>query len=114
MPPSRLIYHGRLYGDVMFEGQIDKSGTTDPREAEVLRQFRWTDLVARLAATRELRQELSRTAEGGFDSFAALRREVGETGKSAVNHDGLNHGKGSVVKLDVAARGAVQGDRENK
>lgn len=98
--------------EFMFEGHIDRANFGESRESEILRQFRWTDLVARLAATRDLREELSRSPEGGFDHFAALRREVDDEGKPAVNHDVLSHGKANVVRLSAAAMNAVQGDRE--
>lgn len=97
----------------MFEGHINRANFGEPRESEVLRQFRWTDLVARLAATRDLREELERQGEGDFHAFATARRRE-EEGKPPVNHDALSDGKAAIVNRDAAATGAVHGDRETK
>ena len=97
----------------MFEGQINKPDVKEPLESTVLRQFRWTDLVAKLAATRELRDELGKV-DGGFNAFGEARREGCEESKPPVNHDDLSHGKTSGLSLGQAASDAVQGDRENK
>lgn len=95
----------------MFEGHINHKAFGDERESDVLRKFRWTDLVARLAATRELRQELSKD-HGGFEAFAEVRRECEEDGKRAGNHTGLNHGNDGDLNVNPAAKHAERGDRE--
>ena len=97
----------------MFEGQFNRAKLGEARESEHLRAFRWTDLVARLAATRDLRDELARHGEGDFRAFAHVRREGGE-GKHPVNHDALSDGKDRIVSLDATADDAVQGDREKE
>ncbi len=96
----------------MFEGQIDRTDVQKPRKNTVLRQFRWTDLVAKLAANRELRDELGKV-DGGFNAFGEARREGCEESKSMLNHDDLNHGKPSGLGWGNTASNAVQGDREN-
>ena len=100
----------------MFEGHINKKTLEQARESTGLHQFRWTELVAKLSATRELRAELSRGEAGceggGFDAFGDIRRENGEESKRAVNHNGLAHGKDEALGRGRAATGAVQGDRE--
>ena len=97
----------------MFEGQINKPDVKEPLESTVLRQFRWTDLVAKLAATRELRDELAKV-DGGFNAFREARRETEEESKPAVNHDALSDGKRQGLSLGKAASDAVQGDREKQ
>ncbi|QKG70956.1 hypothetical protein [Erythrobacter mangrovi] len=97
----------------MFEGQFNRTGVPETRESADLQRFRWTDLVARLAATRDLRDEIARV-EGGFGAFAEVRREGGEKGKDAVYHDGSGHGKAGKLGLGTAANDAVQGDRETE
>ncbi len=97
----------------MFEGQFDKNSIERARDGELLRQFRWTELVAKLSATRDLRDEMARNEQGGFTAFAEVRRETGEESKSCVNHNGLRHGKTAPLGVQRAADGAVHGDREN-
>ena len=65
----------------MFEGHINRQAFVDGRESEVLQRFRWTELVARLEATRELRAELARSSAGGFEAFGEVRRETCDKGK---------------------------------
>jgi hypothetical protein len=96
----------------MFEGHINKKAFTQSRESDVLHQFRWTDLVARLSATRELREELSKGEAGGFEAFGEVRRESDEESKRPINQTDLSHGKSSGLETGRAANGAVHGDRE--
>ena len=96
----------------MFEGQFNKKSVDETRRTEVLRQFRWTELVAKLSATRDLREELARSEAGGFGAFGEVRRENGGTGKRGVNQTGLAHGKDEALNGGHAATGAVHGDRE--
>ena len=97
----------------MFEGHINRATFRDPRESTVLRQFRWTDLVAKLAATRDLRDELAKV-DGGFNAFGEARREGCEESKPVVNHDALSDGKTTGLSLGDAASDAVHGDREKE
>ena len=97
----------------MFEGHINRAGHPDTRESEVLRQFRWTELVARLAATRDIREEMGRSGEAAFHAFATVRRG-GETGKPVVNQSGLSDGKDSMPFRSEPAADAAQGDRETE
>lgn len=97
----------------MFEGHIKKAPSREAQESSVLRQFRWSDLVAKLAATRELRDELAKV-DGGFNAFREARRETEEESKPAVNHDALSDGKRQGLSLGKAAKDAVQGDREKQ
>ncbi|MBX7513884.1 hypothetical protein K3179_04900 [Qipengyuania sp. GH38] len=96
----------------MFEGHINRKAFVEGRESEVLQRFRWTELVARLEATRELRAELAKGSVGGFEAFGEVRRENCENGKSAINHTDLVHGKVAGLNPSRAANGAVHGDKE--
>ena len=97
----------------MFEGQFNRAKIAETADAADLRRFRWTDLVARLAATRELRDEIARI-EGGFGAFADVRREGCEKGEGAVNHDASTHGKQDAVGTGDAADDAAPGERETE
>ncbi|WP_390547302.1 hypothetical protein [Qipengyuania sp. MTN3-11] len=97
----------------MFEGQIKGIDYPETGDSPVLRQLRWTDLMARLAATRDLREEAGLGAGERVASFAGFRRETGEEGKGSFNQDVLSRGK--FARLDVANADddAADGDREN-
>jgi len=82
-----------------------------------LRELAWADLVARLAAVRDLRGELGAmplAVGGGFSEVANLRKSADCEGKRVVNHSALIHGKadGALGGIDTATS-AEQGDREN-
>ena len=96
----------------MFEGQFNKKTVEEALGSDPLRQFRWTELVAKLSATRELRDELAKNETGGFEAFGEARRETCADGKRAVNHTALAHGKTRAIDGDRAANGAGHGDRE--
>ena len=99
----------------MFEGQIRGIDYPETGDSPVLRQLRWTDLVARLAASRDLRNELGEGGENDRDtSFAGFRSEAGEESKRAVNQDVLSHGKFARLERSDAARNAAPGDREKE
>lgn len=97
----------------MYEGQFKGKMIGEPCQGTDLRQFRWTDLVAKLAASREHRDDCA-TPEAGFNAFAEVRREVYPEGKRAVNHTDLSDGKDTGVGRADAAGTAVQGDREKE
>ena len=100
----------------MFEGQIEPAELELAKDSPVLRHLRWTDLVARLAATRDLRSEMQGSGESGFAGFSAALPEIGgqfgEDGKRSVNHDALSHGKFRRANPVAAANDAAQGDRD--
>lgn len=97
----------------MFEGHINKSPADHTSDSPDLRQLRWTDLVARLAATRDLRDELGQAGEAGFAAFSTSLPELGEKGKRSGNQDILRHGKFTRSKPADAANDAVLGDRDD-
>lgn len=102
---------GRLCTETMFEGRSKEKTLPDQRGSADLRQFRWTDLVAKLAATRDLRDEFERV-EAGFNAFGQARREGNEEGKLTVNQAALSDGKAAPLGLGHPANDADQGDRE--
>lgn len=123
---SRIVYHVALYAEVMFEGHIKHLGLDETDESSVLRHMRWTDLVARLEATRELRAELKRSHSSSFTAFSAQLGEApgdgggtaekdqfGENGKRGINQDVLSHGKFSRRRPVAVANDAAHGDRDD-
>ena len=99
----------------MFEGKIKKQVESDQDGCTSLQSFRWTDLVARLSATRDLREECARGECGGFEDFAHRRRHDARPAKASFNYSDLNDGKGRNLGAGSTADGqAVQGDREER
>lgn len=102
----------------MYEGSILKDHLAETGDGLVLRELAWSDLLARLAATRDLRGEFSRVLSGpggGFDHFAQLRREAGFEGKRGVNRNALADSKIDTAKgNDETAADAAECDRETK
>ena len=99
----------------MFEGKIKKQFESERERNAGLQSFRWTDLVARLSATRDLRDDCAGGECGGFEDFAQRRRQDETPGKRSFNHSGLNDGKGRNLGVGSTADGhAVQGDRETR
>ena len=60
----------------MIEGQFTKKSEESAGNRDVLHKFRWTELVAKLSATRELREELAKKEHAGFQAFGEARRET--------------------------------------
>ncbi|UVI40054.1 hypothetical protein [Qipengyuania spongiae] len=97
----------------MFEGQIKSIDDMETGESSVLRQFRWTDLMARLAATRDLRSVTLDSGSSAATSFADLHRETENNDDRPVNQDVLSRGKFARLDAANAAARAAHGDREN-
>lgn len=98
----------------MYEGPIQAVDYAGCEESPILRQLRWTDLVARIAATRDVRPTAPGTGAGEepHASFTAFHREKACEGQRRVNRDALSHGKVSRILTSDAARNADNGDRE--
>ena len=99
----------------MYEGPIKAADLAWGEETPILRQLRWTDLVARIAATRDLRTNPTLSTETGDDaagSFASFHLDAHEKGQRAVNRDALSHGKLTRLNPFDAANSAESGDRE--
>lgn len=98
----------------MYEGPIQAADYAGSEESPILRQLRWTDLVARIAATRETRPAPSASAEEPHASFAAFHRDSNPEGQQRVNRDALRHGKLRRIIPPDAANNAGDGDRETR
>jgi len=96
----------------MFQGPIQAADYAASEETPILRQLRWTDLVARIAATREVRGVAPTPSEEVQASFAAFHHEPLSEGQQAVNRDALTHGKFARLSGPGAANNADRGDRE--
>ena len=98
----------------MYEGPIHAADFAGADESPILRQLRWTDLVARIAASREARPAAVVDFEEPAASFAAFHSEAdvgghGEgrcEGHGRVNHNVLSHGKWSRIIPPDAANNA--------
>ena len=97
----------------MFEAAINRTlGGRDP--AGGLRALDWHELVARLAAAREVRAVIARApGSGSFapHSAAGLSASDGEPG---VNLDALACSKWPEAMIAGTAPGAATGDREQR
>lgn len=98
----------------MYEGPIKAADYASGEESPILRQLRWTDLVARLAATRGSRPTAADPLDETDASFAAFHLAAGEKGQRTVNRDALTHGKLSRLFPPEAANNADEGDRETR
>ena len=96
----------------MYEGPIRAVDRAGNEEAPILRQLRWTDLVARIAATREQRSAATDRIDDIHGSFASFHRADGDEGQHTVNPDALSHGKIGALSTSNAANNAGDGDRE--
>ena len=92
----------------MFEGKLPPigEGSNAGDDAEPLRELSWGDLVARLAAVRDLRREL-RPAESSdaeeapaasFDMDSARRISAQEIGQDLVNHNASAYRKNNLAQ----------------
>jgi len=98
----------------MYEGPIQAADYAGSEESPILRQLRWTDLVARMSATRETRPAAFPTPEEPHASFAAFHRDSEHEGQQRINRDALTHGKSSRIITPEAANNAGDGDRETR
>lgn len=96
----------------MYEGPIHAADYAGNEESPFLRQLRWTELVARIAATRDMRPNTFSVSEEPHGSFAAFHRETTPEGQQRVNRDALTRGKLSRIMTPDAANNAGDGDRE--
>lgn len=96
----------------MFEGRIKPTGKLTDEEGRILRELRWTDLVAKLEATRELRDTSEQPCEVSSASFSSLRPGGVSQSERVVNHDALSHGKTKEVSGEPNADNSQKGDRE--
>ena len=104
----------------MFEGKPPRVAEADPFgepvDSEVLRTLSWNDLVARLAAARELRASYAGAGElsdASFDAGSARRMAAHHNGKHSINLDSSSNGKGARGKAGPAANGTPTGVARN-
>ena len=102
----------------MFEKKIPdprQNGAQDTEGSEeLLHDLSWAELAARLAAARDLRQELDLPAESGEASFdAQFARQINgqRNGKPGVNPMGLAHGKQDRGKTVGTEHATTTGNR---
>ncbi|MBL8656352.1 MAG: hypothetical protein JNJ92_03215 [Altererythrobacter sp.] len=98
----------------MFEGPLPAARPAGSDESPILRQLRWTDLVARIAATRDMRSAGPMAIDEPNASFAAFHRDDEQQGEGAVNRDALSHGKLARLVGREAANSSGDGDRETQ
>lgn len=98
----------------MYEGPIKAVDYAGSEESPILRQLRWTDLVARIAATRDMRPSCTTTQMEAEASFAAFNRETLSGGQQPVNRDALSDGKLRRIITPDTANSAELRDRETK
>lgn len=96
----------------MYEGPIQAADYAGSDESPILRQLRWTDLVARIAATRDLRAATPAAGEERQASFAAFHRDAAGEDQQGINRDALSHGKLPRLSPPDTANNAGPGDRE--
>ena len=89
----------------MFETNIKKQLESQMAKRGDLRSFRWTDLVAKLSATRDVRAECEQAEGGGFAGFAETRRHYEGQGKRSFNQSALSDGKGQDIGVDRRENG---------
>ena len=104
----------------MFEGKPPSSAAAhpfgEPQDGESLRPLSWSDLVARLAAARDLRGSLgddAPPADGSFDAGCARRIAAQHNGKHSVNLDDLGNGKTHAAIPGPAVHGDASGVARN-
>lgn len=104
----------------MFEGKPPRTAEALPLEerpeGESLRPLSWGDLVARLAAARDLRASYDGRAAGSdasFDAGSARCVAALHNGKHAVNLEDSSYGKGLEGIADQAVQGAASGVARN-
>jgi hypothetical protein len=98
----------------MFEGILPSPASAG---SGALRAPAWPELVARLAAARDLRGTFARPGGAPFASFAPIAASElasRDADKGSVNRDALVDGKGDGDTTKAAAQLAGHGDRETQ
>ena len=105
----------------MFEGKLPNSAEAQPLDGgpdgEVLRTLSWHDLVARLAASRDLRASCAAAGEGAdasFDAGCARRIAAHHNGNHDVNLEDSSYRKAAQGTANPAVHDARQGVARDK
>lgn len=99
----------------MYENSREILTGREAAAPDELRAVVWPELVARLAAQRDLRRVLLAREDSGRASFnapAAALLAGGNQSKQEINRDALSDGNQPGAKPVGAACGAAEGDRE--
>jgi hypothetical protein len=99
----------------MFEGNLSSVVAGQAEDAGALRAVAWSELVAKLAAARDLRAVFAVSRRGSLASFApqaARALALRDAGEQSINPDALEHGKGPRAISIAAAVAAGDRDRE--
>lgn len=99
----------------MYESTLEIPGRSDAHAGQELAAIAWPDLVARLAARRDLRRVLLAGEAGhaaSFNANAAALLAGQAHGKRDINRDALVDGKQPWANNAEAADSAAAGDRE--
>lgn len=104
----------------MIEGKLSSVVAEQAVGAGTLHAFAWDELVAKLAAARDLRELFAGSRGGSLASFAPQAARAlalcesaeGEADQGCINPDALGHGKGVRANTIAAAGEAGDCDRE--
>ena len=98
----------------MFEGTIT-AASADPGAESALRPLDWPEIVARLAAARDLRAVFARpvVSGGSFVTRAAAGIARAAPHERSINFDALAAGKWPASTTAATAPAAGFGDRDN-
>jgi hypothetical protein len=108
------MFEGKL-PQVAGHGEFD-SASAEGLDGDVLRALNWHDLVARLAAARDLRASYATSGaahDASFDAGSARRIAAHHNGKHAINLEDSSNGKGAPAKAGRAAHGMPSGVARN-
>ena len=104
----------------MFEGKPPSPAAAhpfgEPQDGDILRPLVWSELVARLAAARDMcgsPEGRSAAADGSFDADSARHVAALHNGKHSVNLDDLVNGKSHVGIAGPAVHGEASGVARN-
>jgi hypothetical protein len=99
----------------MFEARHISAAPGGSRDGAAVRVPQWEELVARLAAARDLRRSLgdaTRARGGGFARFAQPHRQAVNTCEGEINQPGLADGRGGAGIVGAATAEAASAHRD--
>lgn len=102
---------------VMFEARCISAGPGGGIDGAALRVPAWEELVARLAAVRDLRRSLAdanRARGGSFTRFAQPHPEAVNAASGEINQPGLADGRGNAGIVRAATKDAASAERDTQ